>query len=198
MNEAPTPQIENKLYFEHKIKLEYRNYIFKIDNKNSTLNFVINEENTISNDSYLNSFSLKQLQQMNNYFRMFDYINDVIMNLNKLFEDNKYKIIKGDKSINIEFFPGILIKGEIKFIMFLKEKTQNDKINDLSTITYSILKRLDLLEKENYDLKNKVKELTEALGEYKNQNKINKNDFFKDSVILTSNEDKEKNAKFHK
>jgi hypothetical protein len=165
--------MENQLYFEHKIKLEEKDYTNKINNSNNTLNFIVNEANIISNDFYLNSFSSQQLQKINNYFKMFDFINDVIMNLNQLFEENKYKISKKDKTIIINFFPGILIKGEIQFILYLKEKDQNEKINDLTTITNSILTRMDLLEKENYDSKNKVKELTKELNEYKNKNANN-------------------------
>ena len=55
---------------------------------------------------------------------------------------------------------------------------------------------MDILEKENLDLKSKVKELTEQLNEYKNQNKVGFDDFFEDSVILTSKKDKEKILNF--
>ena len=55
---------------------------------------------------------------------------------------------------------------------------------------------MDNLEKENLDLKSKIKELTEQLNEYKSQNKDNIDDYFKDSVILTSKKDKEKMLNF--
>ena len=196
MIEAPTPEIENNLTFEHKMKIDEKDYIFKINNSNSIMNLIINEINSLSNELYLNSFSLSQLQNLSNYFKMFDTINDTIMNLNKLFEENKYNIMKKDKSIIINFSPGILLKGEIQFILLLKEKSQNEKINDLTLLTYSILKRLGILEKENLDLKSKVKELTEKLNEYKCQNKDNIDEYFKDSVILTSKKDKEKMLNF--
>ena len=150
-----------------------------MNNLNSGMNLIINELNSISNNYYLNSFSFHQLQAINNYFKMFDIINEAIINLNKLFEENKYKILEKDKSFIVKFFPGILIKGEIQFILYLKEKNDKEKINDLS-----------LLIKENFDLKIKVKDFTKELNEYKTKN--NNNVFFKDSVILTSEQDREK------
>ena len=111
MIEAPTPILENKLSFEHKLKIYEKDYIFKISNSNSIMNIIINEINSLLNEFYFNTFSLSQLQNMNNYFKMFDSINDAIMNLNKLFEDNKYNILKKDKSIIINFCPGISLKG---------------------------------------------------------------------------------------
>ena len=204
MNEAPPPEMENKLIFEHKIKFHEKDYILKMNNLNSGMNLIINELNSISNNYYLNSFSFHQLQAINNYFKMFDIINEAIINLNKLFEENKFKILEKDKSFIVKFFPGILIKGEIQFILYLKEKSDKEKINDLSLLTHSILKRIDNLEKENLDLKTKIKELikenfdlkikvkdfTKELNEYKTKN--NNNVFFKDSVILTSEQDREK------
>ena len=159
MNEAPIPTIENnKFQLEQKIKLDEKEYILKFINSNGDMNLIFKEINSPIADSYSNSFTLEQLQKINNYFKMFDIVNDAIMNLNKLIEENKYKIIKKDKSIEINFIPGILIKGEIIFNLFLKEKNQNEKINDLNILSISILKRLDNLEKENLELKSKVKE----------------------------------------
>ena len=57
---------------------------------------------------------------------------------------------------------------------------------------------MDILEKQNLELKSKVKELTEKLNEYKCQNKDNIDEYFKDSVILTSKKDKEKILNFKK
>ena len=188
--DAPTPLIiENKLSFEHKIKIDNKEYIIKLDNTDNKLGFILND--SISHDLYFNSFSLNEIQKINNYFKMFDTINDVITNLNNLLEENKYKILVQDKSIIINFSPGIIIKGTIEFTLYIKEKSDKEKINELTLVTNSILKRLDLLEKENSELKNKVKELTEELNKIKNEN-----NFFKDSVILTTKENREKMLNF--
>ncbi len=192
---APWPKKENNLlYFEHPIKIENKEYILKINNRNEEMNIIAKEFNSSINILYSNSFTLIQLQKMNNFFRMFDIINEVILNLKQLFEENKYKISINDKSFIIELLPGILIKNQLQFILDLNEKSQEEKINDLTDITNSILKRLDYLEKENSELKLKVQELTEKLNQ---QESYNSSDiFFKDSIILKSNKDKEKMLNF--
>ena len=150
------------------------------------MELTINDTKTQSNPFFSNSFTLKHLQNLNNYFKMFDKMDDVITNLINLFEENKFKLMINDKSIIIDFFPGIIIKGEIKFILNLREKTTNEKINDLTILTSSILKRLDILEKENSELKEKVRELTNKLNEYTHPKET---DFFQDSVILSKKKD---------
>ena len=90
--DAPNPLIiENKLSFEHKIKLDNKEYIIKLDNTDNKLGFILND--SISHDLYFNSFSLNEIQKINNYFKMFDTINDVITNFNNLVEENKYKLL---------------------------------------------------------------------------------------------------------
>ena len=49
--------------------------------------------------------------------------------------------------------------------LLLKEQTQSEKINDLITLTQSLLKRVDKLEKENINLKEEGKELKEKLND---------------------------------
>ena len=71
--------------------------------------------------------------------------------------------------------------------LLLKEQTQSEKINDLITLTQSLLKRVDKLEKENTNLKEEIKELKEKLNAHINQ-KANGN--FNDSKILKNENDK--------
>ena len=49
--------------------------------------------------------------------------------------------------------------------LLLEGQTQSEKINDLITLTQSLLKRVDKLEKENTNLKEEVKELKEKLND---------------------------------
>ena len=189
MEEAPTPLYESKKSkssIDHIIKFNEKVYNINFNFTNEEMELTINDTKTQSNPFFSNSFTLKQLQNLNNYFKMFDKMDDVITNLINLFEENKFKLLINDKSIIIDFFPGIIIKGEIKFILNLREKTTNEKINDLTILTSSILKRLDILEKENSELKEKVRELTNKLNEYTHPKET---DFFQDSVILSKKKD---------
>ena len=189
MEEEPTPLYESKKpksSIDHIIKFNEKVYNINFNFTNEEMELTINDTKTQSNPFFSNSFTLKQLQNLNNYFKMFDKMDDVITNLINLFEENKFKLLINDKSIIIDFFPGIIIKGEIKFILNLREKTTNEKINDLTILTSSILKRLDILEKENSELKEKVRELTNKLNEYTHPKET---DFFQDSVILSKKKD---------
>ena len=196
MEEAPTPLFEkyNQILFEKNIKLEEKEFTLQMINLNGDMNLLLKEINSLMNETYSNLFTLNDLQKINNYFKMFDIVNDVIMNLSKLIEKNKYKISKRDNDVEINFMPDILIKGEIKLNLFLKEKNQNEKINDLNVLSISILKRLDNLEKENLELKSKVKELTEKVEKLSNPNKGKK--LFNDSLILITETYKEKMLNF--
>ena len=196
MEEAPTPSFEkyNQILFEKTIKLDEKEYTLQFINSNGDMNLILKENNSLMNETYISTYTLNELQKINNYFKMFDLINDVIMNLSKLIENNKYKIIKKDKTIEINFIPDILIKGEIKLNLSLKEKNQNEKIDDLNILSISILKRLDNLEKENSELKLKVRELTEKLDKLTAPNKDKK--LFNDSLILTTEKYKEKMLNF--
>ena len=195
MEEAPLPILKTPQFqLEKKIKIEGKGFTLNFIDTNEEMNLIAKEDNSLMSDSFSNTFTLNQLQKNNNYFKMFDDINDVITNLGKLIEENKFKVIKKDKSIEITFTPDILLKGEIKFNLLLKEKSPNDKINYLMELSTSILSRLDNLEKENSELKSKVKELTEKLDKL---NKLkNASYFFKDSVILTTEQYKEKMLSF--
>ena len=192
MEEAPAPKFEkyNQIQFEKTIKLDEKEYILQLINSNGDMNLILKEKNSLMNESYISIYTLNELQKINNYFKMFDLINDAIINLRKLIEDNKYKITKKDKIVEINFIPDILIKGEIKLNLSLKEKNQNEKIDDLNILSISILKRLDNLEKENSELKLKVRELTEKIDKLSAPYKDKK--LFNDSLILTTEKYKEK------
>ena len=68
----------------------------------------------------MNIFSLQQLYNISNYFKMFDKIIDLIPNLKTLIEENKYNLTINDKSLIINFSPGIVIKGKIELELFIK------------------------------------------------------------------------------
>jgi len=186
MEEAPSPLEAVKFIskFEHRIKYNEIEYKIKFNSSYEEMEIIINEENnSLSKKIYSNTFSLKQLSSLSNYFKMFDKIDDLIMNLKNLIEENKFQLSANDKSLIINFSPGIVIKGNIELVLSLNEKSQNDKINDLIVLTQSLLKRVDKLEKENTELKSQVKELKEKF----NDNIIQKTiDVFNDSTILTN------------
>ena len=192
MEEAPSP-LEDKQFvsvFEQIIKYNEKEYKIELYSSHEEMKIIINEENdSLSNKIYSNIFSLMQLYNISNYFKMFDKIDDLITNIKNLIEENKFQLSINDKTLIIIFSPGIIIKGKIELTLLLKEKTQSEKLNDLITLTQSLLKRVDKLEKENTNLKEEVKELKEKLKTNININQEDK-DPFSDSLILKDKNDK--------
>ena len=192
MEDAPSPLETRKLINAFELDINYNEKPIKIkfNNSDEDMEIIINvESDSSSKKNYTNIFSLQQLYNISNYFKMFDKIIDLIPNLKTLIEENKYNLTINDKSLIINFSPGIVIKGKIELELFIKEKNQQEKIDDLIELTQSLLKRMDKLEKENNDLKEEVKELREKLNKNINQDE-SKKDIFNDSVILKNENDK--------
>ena len=56
-DDAPSPKKENNLlYFEHPIKIESKEYILKINNRNEEMNIIAKEFNSSINILYSNLF----------------------------------------------------------------------------------------------------------------------------------------------
>ena len=193
MEEAPSPFEAKKFItvFENKVIYNQKNYKIKFNSSYEDIEVIISEEdNSLSKNIYSNIFSLNQLNNISNYFKMFDKIDDLLLNLKTLIEENKFQLSGDNKSLIINFSPGIVIKGKIELCLLLKEKSQDEKIKDLIELTQSLLKRVDNCEKENAKLKIEVKELKEKLNEHINQKPLSNNEIFADSVILTNEKQK--------
>ena len=103
--DAPSP-LEAKKFIstiEHKIKYDKKEYNIKFNSSYEEVEIIINEENDLlSKNIFSNSFSLKQLQNMSHYFRMFDEIDDLIMNLKTLIQENKFQLTVNNKTLIIK------------------------------------------------------------------------------------------------
>ena len=210
--EAPTPKeifiLQQKIYFEGK------NYTLKLSNPNlSEIQIKMFENESLSECE--NSFSLQQLQKKNNYFKMFDSIDEVIKNMDELLIDNNYAIIKYDSSsFIIEFTPVIKLKGKIELKLNLSSMNQSEKIENLISMTNSLSEIVIKFEKENNQLKSEVRNVYSKIEKFqsfekelkelkKTVNKLNslevqKDEFFIDSKIINLQSQKEKILNFLK
>ena len=162
--EAPTPKeifiLQQKIYFEGK------NYTLKLSNPNlSEIQIKMFENESLSECE--NSFSLQQLQKKNNYFKMFDSIDEVIKNMDELLINNNYSIIKYDNSsFIIEFTPVIKLKGKIELKLNLSSMNQSEKIENLISMTNSLSEIVIKFEKENNQLKSEVRNVHSKIEKF--------------------------------
>ena len=147
MTEAPLPKgiIDFEISSEkNKYKIEMSNSESKIFIKGSCLN-------SLTNDSYENSFSLSQIQG-NKYFKMCENIEEVSLVLLDLLKTNKKTIIEETNEINLLISINSPLVKEIIFNLKQKEKNIEEKVNELYKI-------IEMQQKEINNLKNEVKEL---------------------------------------
>ena len=84
MEDAPLPLKPSKFVsiFEHRLKYNEKNYKINFNSSYDEMEVIINEEDdSITKKIYSNIFSLKQLNNISNYFKMFDKIDDLLLNL---------------------------------------------------------------------------------------------------------------------
>ena len=184
MTEAPLPKgiIDFEISSEkNKYKIEMSNSESKIFIKGSCLN-------SLTNDSYENSFSLSQIQG-NKYFKMCENIEEVSLVLLDLLKTNKKTIIEETNEINLLISINSPLVKEIIFNLKQKEKNIEEKVNELYKI-------IEMQQKEINNLKNEVKELKqinenrdkkekekEKLSYLQNNSTIIKNDPEKEKAI---------------
>ena len=181
--------------------MDNKEYKIKIFNESKNVIFSVSQINSISNKCFQNNYSLENLIQINNYFKMFDTIFDAIENISLLFKSNNYKLNIINNIIKISLIPGFPIKGKIEFELKEKPKDKNEQINDLLLTTNSLIKRITYLENENSKLKDDICYLKNKINQLNliNENTqipINKKNFFSDSKILKTNETRGKMLDF--
>ena len=186
MTEAPLPKgiIDFEISSEkNKYKIEMSNSESKIFIKGSCLN-------SLTNDSYENSFSLSQIQG-NKYFKMCENIEEVSLVLLDLLKTNKKTIIEETNEINLLISINSPLVKEIIFNLKQKEKNIEEKVNELYKI-------IEMQQKEINNLKNEVKELKQINDnrekKEKEKEKEKKLKFLQNNSTIIKNEPEKEKA----
>ena len=191
-------EILHKLTMSHEQDNEQLNFELILENK--SIIFQITRQNSIPYSSYLSEFSLDDLQNKSNFFKVFDNILDAYIDLKQRLNDKHYKvIIKEDKIIisiktNVyksDFDLEILQKQQdisktVEELCFIIKK-QDDQIKQILQIREPEKKNSEEIEKLKGEIKllqDHLNSLAETEGK---ENKI----YFKESTILE--DDYEKN-----
>ena len=182
MNSAPiidTPkEIKNK---ERKIEISSNKnnlYEIKLINEVSYLLIQASFNNPLQTLQYENKFPLETIKK-NPFFSYFESIDEILEELFSFIENKKYNLIEENEEISLIFQLPVHKVKEIKFSLKQKEKSDNEKINELYNIIGNLKKENSLLKEENNILKkrldnndNLIKELISRLENNENKIKI--------------------------
>lgn len=185
--EASKPLTANpESFFEFSNEKNGKKYIWKIKSFNENLEFNIKDSTSFFNFTYQKSFSKNELEKMNKFFLMFEDMNSISQEIQRRLKNNLYEFYEDNNNISIFF--KIEIAG-IKPIDFIIPRKENKDTNSLIQQLFDYIKKVDekvqILEKENKEIKNELKLLKEKEEEKQKGKAI----IFKDSTIIETQEE---------
>ena len=182
--------IEEKKY---KIKTDKNNEmeLYLRNYNNEELSFTLFNNNETPIKKYELKCNLEELQK-NRFFKIFISVEEIIRELEKKIEKSKF--IEDTNCIVIEIQIGLIIINEIKLEVYEKEKTNEEKINELLTNKKEMIKIINNLTNENEKLKNELNEKNKKLKEEKENNQ-QLNNVHQNEIEKLKNELNEKNKK---
>ena len=182
MTEAPTPTQNNK-HFD--ISSDNKTYSINMALNKENISFNVNSVNTLKNESFENSFSLSQIQT-NKYFKICESLNEAFLLLIELSNSEDKKIIsKSSKEISLIFPINNPLIKEVSFLLKIKEKNLEDKIDELYNLIEKQQIEINSLKKEIADLKEQKKK------EEEKKDKTEEKFMLKSSFILNKDKDEE-------
>ena len=181
-NISPTKEEEIKGLKDFNIKADEENYVLKLGKLNDSkkIVFIIEQQINLTNYYYKSEFSLSELKSINKLFIKFDSIDEAYNEFSEILNNNKIKIQKDIKEINLHIsLTNLSSKTEDICLRIKKENVNNENINEMILKELSNLKRLfkeEQKEKENLRKKldefikenNKIKSQVEELIKWKN------------------------------
>ena len=211
MEQIPAPIISTPSEEEEKI-LDSKDFELESDKKNNfkikiskNISKIIIEgtnKNLVEPIIYYSKQSIEEIKK-NKYFLMFDNLDEIYEEIINLIKNNKNSLIEENNKLIISIPLSTTKIKEIKIVLYKKEKTDKEKIEDLYSIIDNlkcyyndkINELINITQQQNNkinELKNKIEEQNENKNKFEDifQNiKINENnqDNFNDSLIINKN-----------
>ena len=178
--ELETPLVDNKSDEKETKKMNTPKFMssntYKIKNNdasiavtlsnlnNNTLVIKIIENDSIPSRSYTENFTLEKLKKINRYFKLFETIEELLPELNNLFEDNKITFTLNSNSVELDL--SLPLKVIEKGILIIPETEKDSKqvISDLCTIVNELRKKVKKLENQLSNSKISEEKLKENLS----------------------------------
>ena len=130
---------------------------------NNTLQIKIIENDSIPSRSYSANFTLENLQKLNRYFKLFETIEEILPELNNLFEDNKITFTLNSNSVELDLSLPLKVIEKAVLTIPETEKDQKQVISDLCTMVNELRKKVKKLETELEKTKISEEQLKENL-----------------------------------
>ena len=219
MEQIPAPIISTPIEEEEKI-LESKIFELESDKINkieikiskgiSKITLEGKYKNSIEPIIYYSKQSIEEIKA-NKYFLMFDNLDEIYEEIINLINNNKHCLIEENNKLIISIPLSTTKIKEIKMILYKKEKTDKEKINDLYSIVDNLKtyynnkineligiveqqnKKINELVNTNQQQNKKINELNDKINNLqKNEvnNKANENNnqkIFEDSLIINKN-----------
>ena len=169
----------------------------------SNINIILEgkQKNSLESTFYCSKQSINEIKN-NKYFLMFDNLDEIYEEIINLMRNNKPILLEENNKIIISIPISTTKIKESKFILYKKEKSDKERIDDLYSIINDLKKnynnKINKLNRKIKKQNNKINELNKKL---ENQNKIIiepvKNDeklfkidinIFQDSLIINKND----------
>ena len=192
MTDAPKPTIDLKP-FNLPFEIKERKFNLKLSLNSNKIIFLIEELNTIPPLIFEKSYTKEDLEKISQIFKLFENIKEAFEKISEILKSKTFESEINEQEIKIKYKN---VFAEFSFIIPIKE---NQDLNQLIRNLYSIIKDL---KKENESNNERIKNLEEELKEIKNkllplkeekdiEEKEKEENFFYQSTILMSREEKE-------
>ncbi len=143
--------------FEFSNEKNGKKFIWNIKSVNDNLEIIIKDETSFLNSLYQRVFSKKELEKMNKFFILFDNMNSISLEIERRLKKNLYEFYEDIKNVSISFKIDIIdIKPIDLIIQVNKNKDTNELIQQLFNYIKTVDEKVQLLEKENKEIKKEL------------------------------------------
>ena len=192
MTDAPKPTIDLKPFILP-FEIKERKFNLKLSLNSNKIIFLIEELNTIPPLIFEKSFTKEELEKISQIFKIFNDIKEAFEKISEILNSKTFESEINEQEIKIIYKN---VFAEFSFIIPIKE---NQDLNQLIRNLYSIIKDLKKQNESNNEeiknLKDEIKEIKNKLLPLKEEKDIEEKEkeenFFYQSTILTSKEEKE-------
>jgi len=193
MDEAPTPKVEYETNLEP-IELESNSNKFKVHLSFTSLNmsFLIEHINSFPKKEYFLSKSLNEYQKIDKFFNYFDNTKEIMTYIKDSLKDKSLNILISENKCDLEI-KNPITKSVFKLSIPKKEQSIKDELATIIPYIEALKSRIEKLESENSELKQKVEFLIQKEEQRENLEKEKENkifNMFKESTLLKPDDKK--------
>ena len=147
--------------FKKELKTDKNNTYLITFTLGNSLEIEANQINDLITKSFSNKFSFNDIRA-NRYFLQFETLNEIFNELNEIIKNDKISIEEIENNFTIKIQLPVHRNNELVFQLKIKNKNDNEKMNDLTQL---VIKQ----NKEITDLKNEITQLKEENASLKNE-----------------------------